>query len=79
MNDYAAQTLLGQLGNERNRLANFGGLSNFNAAAPSLGLASVQQTGNMYNAIGGGLSDIFNPKPSYIDMIKAMRESGGLA
>lgn len=73
MQNYATNSLYGQLTNRENQLANFGGLSNFNAAAPSANLASVQQTGNMYNAIGAGINDIFNPQPTYLDLIKAMK------
>jgi len=73
MQNYATNSLYGQLTNRENQLANFGGLSNFDAAAPSANLASVQQTGNMYNAIGAGINDIFNPQPTYLDLIKAVK------
>lgn len=73
MQNYATNSLYGQLTNRENQLANFGGLSNFNAAAPQTGLASVQSQGNMYNAIGAGINDIFNPQPTYIDLLKAMK------
>jgi len=73
LQNYSTNQLYGQLTNRENQLANFGGLSNFNAAAPSANLASVQQTGNMYNAIGAGINDIFNPQPTYLDLIKAMK------
>lgn len=73
LQNYSTNSLYGQLTNRENQLANFGGLSSFNSAAPSANLASVQQTGNMYNAIGAGINDIFNPQPTYIDLIKAMK------
>ena len=73
LQNYSTNSLYGQLANRENQLANFGGLSNFNAAAPSANLASVQQTGNMYNAIGAGINDVFNPQPTYLDLIKAMK------
>lgn len=73
MQNYATNGLYSQLSNRENQLANFGGLSNFNAAAPSANLASVNQTGNMYNAIGAGINDVFNPQPTYLDLIKAMK------
>lgn len=73
LQNYATNSLYGQLTNRENQLANFGGLSNFNAAAPQTGLASVAQTGNMWNSIGAGLNDVFNPQPTYLDLVKAMK------
>ena len=73
LQNYSTNSLYGQLTNRENQLANFGGLSGFNAAAPQANLASVQQSGNMYNAIGAGINDVFNPQPTYMDLIKAMK------
>lgn len=58
--NYATNNLFGQLGNERNRLANFGGLSSFNAAAPGTSNAAINSAGGMYNAAGYGLSNLVN-------------------
>lgn len=76
--NYATQNLYGQLGNERNRLANFGGLSGFNAAAPTLDAQAVGQQGNAYNALGYGLQQVTNPQTSLTDLVKAL-QIGGLA
>lgn len=73
LQNYSTNSLYGQLTNRENQLANFGGLSNFNAAAPNANLAAVNQTGNMYNAIGAGLNDVLNPQPTYLDLMKAMK------
>lgn len=73
MQNYATNSLYGQLTNRENQLANFGGLSSYNNSAPQANLAAVGQTGNMYNAIGAGINDIFNPQPTYLDLVKAMK------
>lgn len=64
LQSYATGQLFGQFGNEANRLANFGGLSQFNAAAPGASTNAIGSGSNVYNALGAGASDIFNPQPS---------------
>lgn len=66
----AVDSLWNDYGRERDRLAGFGGLTNYNAAAPSLDAQAVNSQGNMYNALGAGLNDIFNPKTSLADLLK---------
>jgi hypothetical protein len=66
----AVDSLWNDYGKERDRLAGFGGLTNYNAAAPSLDAQAVNSQGNMYNALGAGLNDIFNPKTSLADLLK---------
>ena len=66
----AVDSLWNEYGKERDRLAGFGGLTNYNAAAPSLDAQAVNSQGNMYNALGAGLNDIFNPKTSLADLLK---------
>lgn len=78
LQNYATNSLYGQLGNERNRLANFGGLSSFNQAAPQLGAQSINAGNGVYNALGYGLSQVTQPQPSLTDLMK-MLQSGGLA
>jgi hypothetical protein len=53
--------LYDQYGRERDRLAGFGGLTQYNAAAPSAATAAIGADANKYNAIGAGLADYFNP------------------
>lgn len=72
LQNYATQSLYGQLGNERNRLANFGGLSNFNAAAPQLATQSINSQGNLLNAIGSGISSITNPPNTLEQALNAL-------
>lgn len=70
LQNYATDSLYGQLGNEKNRLANFGGLSSFNSAAPGADINAVNSGANTYNAIGSGIADIFNPRQSLEDVLK---------
>lgn len=76
LQNYATQGLYGQLGNERNRLANFGGLSNFNAAAPTTQTQAIGQNANVYNALGYGINQITNPQPSLADIWKSINATG---
>ncbi len=61
LQDYATQTMYGQLTNRENQLANFGGLSSFNAAAPAANTAGINAGSNAWNAIGSGVSNYLNP------------------
>ena len=60
LQDYATKQLYGDLGNERNRLANFGGLSAFNSAAPSASAAGINAGAGAYDAAGYGLAGVLN-------------------
>ena len=72
LQSYATQGLYGQLGNERNRLANFGGLSSFNSAAPGLAGQGIAANAGIYNAIGSGIASATNPQPSLTDILIAL-------
>ena len=72
LQNYATQGLYGQLGNERNRLANFGGLSNFNAASPGLATGAIQAQGDVLNAIGSGISSATNPPTTLEQALNAL-------
>ena len=63
-------SLYDQYGKERDRLAGFGGLTNYNQAAPQLETQAIGANANMWNAAGAGLNDIFNPKTSLADLLK---------
>jgi hypothetical protein len=68
--NYATNSLSGQLYNRRNQLANFGGLSSFNAAAPQLSAGAINSQANGYNALGYSLGSAFNPQPSLADVFR---------
>lgn len=69
-------SLYDQYGKERDRLAWFGGLTNYNRAAPQLETQAIGANANMWNAAGAGLNDIFNPKPSLSELFKQMKTAG---
>lgn len=58
---YATDQLFGRLGQEKDRLAGYGGLTTYNAAAPQASTNAINSTSNMWNALGSGVSNIFNP------------------
>lgn len=74
---YASDQLFGRLGQEKDRLAGFGGLSSYNQAAPQAATNAIGSNANMYNAIGSGIGNIFNPPKSesqtMAEFMRAMR------
>lgn len=61
LQSYAADQLFSRLGQEKDRLAGFGGLSAYNAAAPQANMQSINAQKGVYDALGAGAADIFNP------------------
>lgn len=71
LQNYATQGLYGGYGNELNRLANFGGLSNFNAASPQLSLAAANDPG-IIGSLAATARQVFDPPKSYGDILRSM-------
>ena len=71
---YSSGQLYDRLGQEKDRLSGFGGLSAYSGAAPQAATNAIGSSANTYNAIGAGAADIFNPKPanSLADLIKLL-------
>jgi hypothetical protein len=65
LQNYASNQLFSRLGQEKDRLAGFGGLSAYNQAAPSAASAEIGAQKGIYDAIGAGAADIFNPARRY--------------
>lgn len=61
---YASDQLFSRLGQEKDRLAGYGGLASYNAAAPSASNNAIQSGSNAWNALGAGVNNIFNPPQS---------------
>lgn len=61
LQSYSADQLFSKLGSEKDRLAGFGGLTAYNAAAPQVAANAVNAQGGTLGAIGGGIADVFNP------------------
>ena len=73
---YSSGQLFDRLGQEKDRLAGFGGLSAYSGAAPQAATNAINSSANTYNAIGAGAADIFTPQQNTLaDLIKQM--SGG--
>lgn len=68
--NYSANQLFGRLGQEKDRLAGFGGLTAYNQAAPGQAVGAALSRGGIYDALGSGVQDVFNPQPSLADMLK---------
>jgi hypothetical protein len=79
LQNYSANQLFGKLGQEKDRLAGFGGLTAYNqAGAQAFGNTSAQQAvaqgeGNMWNSLGYGLNQVFNPQPTLADLLKEFK------
>ena len=83
LQSYSADQLFGKLGQEKDRLGGFGGLSAYNSAAANsagnqtLNLAGIQSGANMWNALGSSANNIFNPPKSYAQQMAEWRSIGG--
>lgn len=75
--NYASNKLFSRLGEEKDRLAGYGGITTYNAAAPTAATNAIGSSANTYNAIGSGLGNIFNPpkteSQTMADFIKTLR------
>jgi hypothetical protein len=78
LQDYSANQLFGRLGQEKDRLAGFGGLTQYNAAAPGAATNAINAGSNIFNALGAGAADIFNPPKTLAEqMAEFQRLSSG--
>ena len=65
LQNYSTNQLYSRLGQERDRLGGFGGLTAYNQAAPQAATNAMAMTNNMYGNLGGAAADIFNPQRRY--------------
>ena len=73
LQSYATNNLWNQYGAERDRLAGYGGLTQYASAAPSASSNAINAQGGMYNAVGYGLGNLLNPRPTLTDFGRALR------
>lgn len=59
--NFSANQLFGRLGQEKDRLAGFGGLSSYNQAAPGASGAAINAQGGVYDALGATAANVFDP------------------
>jgi hypothetical protein len=62
--NYATNSLYGQLQGKENQLAGFGGLTQYNGAGINASNSAIGSQGNTYQALGQAANDIFNPPKS---------------
>jgi hypothetical protein len=73
--NYASNQLFGRLGQEKDRLAGFGGLSAYNQAAPGAAAGAAGSEGNIFNALGYGLGNLLSPQTSLESLLKQLQGS----
>lgn len=64
LNDLYAKTAYPAIQNFRNTNANAGGIASLQTSAPGFDTGAVNAGRGVFDAIGAGANDIFNPKPS---------------
>lgn len=69
MQDVYEKTAYPALQNYRNTNANAGGIASLQTAAPGAATGAITAQGNVFNAVGAGANDIFNPKPSLAETL----------
>lgn len=65
LQNYTSNQLFSRLGQEKDRLGGFGGLTAYNQAAPQAAQNVIGAQGNVYSNLGGAAADIFNPPRRY--------------
>ena len=70
MQNFTSNQLFGKLGQERDRLAGFGGLTAYNQAAPGAARDAASSEGNIWNAAGAGINNIFSPPQTLAQQYK---------
>jgi len=79
LQNYSANQLFGRLGQEKDRLGGFGGLSAYNQAAaggPSntqLALSGIGADSGIWGGIGRAAGDVFNPGMTLAEFLKQMQ------
>jgi len=68
LQNYATQQMWNRLGQERDRLGGFGGLTQYQAAAPELAAMGIGQQGNMWQALGGAAADVFGNNQKKVNL-----------
>ena len=69
--------LYDKYGSERDRLAGYGGLTQYNAAAPGAAGTAINAEGSVYGDIGYGIGNVMSPQPSLAKLLQQYGVSGG--
>lgn len=76
LKDVNSQFAFPALQNYRQLNANAGGIASGAAAAPGLDTSAIGARSNVFNAIGAGVSDIFNPPKSLAQQLLELKQAG---
>jgi hypothetical protein len=74
---YASDQLFSRLGQERDRLGGFGGLSSYNQAAPQMSQNAITSMSAAPTVLAGAVSDIFHPQPTFAETMKQFQTLSG--
>jgi hypothetical protein len=74
--NYSANQLFGRLGQEKDRLAGFGGLSYYNQAAPMASQQAINAQGTVYGDIGYGVGNVMNPQQQSLAQLLRQYQRG---
>ena len=66
-----------EYGAERDRLAGFGGLTQYNSAAPGAAAGAINAQGSIYSDLGYGLGNVLSPKPTLAQQLAQYKAAGG--
>jgi hypothetical protein len=73
--DYGAQTMLGQLGNYRQQLGNFGGQSQLSGNYGQLGSQSAEAGSNIYNSLASTANRLTQPQTDWQSIMRQFGNS----
>lgn len=76
LSDIYEKTAYPALQNYRGMNANAGGISTFAGAAPGASSASINSGRGVYDSIGAGAADIFNPPKTLAETLAELRKAG---
>lgn len=77
LQSYSSDQLFGRLGQEKDRLAGYGGLTQYNAAAPAAASNVIGSNANTANALGAAASNVFNPPKTLAEQLAAFKTLSG--
>jgi len=79
LQDRASNMLFSRLGEEKDRLGGFGGLTAYNSAAPQAATNAIGAQRGYYDALGYGVGQVTNPPRTLEDILKQYNTTQGLA
>ena len=76
LKDVNAKFAFPALDNYRRLNAGAGGLAALNSSAPGADANAIKAQGGVYDALGAGVADVFNPPKSLADILREMKQAG---